>query len=353
MYAKSLLRGLQQWGYSNDFLRNIWRTLVPAGLRGRFTLFTTGRDIRLKLKALSPAVIRDIEDKTASFDKAGEALAFLKANPSGMASSDFVKIWLEQRPGGEQIFNFNGAYLPYPKESALADNLYTIFADSFLFHTIYNDDYDSALVKRLEKNMPEGPYGYTDGGFDVSVKPGDVVIDAGAFIGDFGAYAAARGALAYAFEPVKVIFEMLKKTAELNGGRIKPIQKGLGNSVCETEMFVNDDFAGGSTLNPVQGGAGGRRANTETIFITTLDAFAESEKLEKIDFIKADIEGAERDMLRGATRVLKEFAPKLAICTYHLPDDPQVLERLILEANPRYKVRQGPMKLYAAIGGNP
>jgi FkbM family methyltransferase len=299
------------------------------------------------MKALSPAVIRDIEDKTASFNKAGEALSFLKANPSGMASFDFVKIWLEQRPGGEQVFNFNGAVLPYPKESAIADNICSIFMDSLLFHTIYNDDYDSDLVKRLEKNMPEGPYGYTDGSFDVSVKAGDVVIDAGAFIGDFGAYAAARDAFTYAFEPVTDIFELLKKTAELNGGRIKPVQKGLGNSVCETEMFVNGDFAGGSTLNHVQGGAGGQRADTEMISITTLDAFVESEKLEKIDFIKADIEGAERDMLRGATRVLKEFAPKLALCTYHLPDDPQVLERLILEANPRYKVRQGPMKLYA------
>lgn len=347
MYAKSLLRGLQQWGYSNGFLRNIWRAVVPAGLRKRFTLFTMDRDIRLRLKALAPALMRDIEDKTAGFNKAGEVLAFLKANPAEMASFDFVKIWLEQRPGGEQVFNFNGAVLPYPKEAAIMDNICAIFVDSLLFHTIYNDDYDSALVKRLEKNMPEGPYGYTDGGFDVRVKEGDVVIDAGAFIGDFGAYAAARGAFTYAFEPVKAIFEMLKTTAELNGGRIKPVQKGLGNSVCETEMFTDSDFVGGSTLNPVQGGAGGQRTNTEMISITTLDAFADSENLEKIDFIKADIEGAERDMLRGAKRVLKEFAPKLALCTYHLPDDPEILEGIILDANPNYRVVQLSHKLFA------
>jgi FkbM family methyltransferase len=347
MYAKSLLGGLQQWGYSNDFLRNTWRTLVPDGLRKRFTRFIIDRDIRLKLKALSAMLIQDIEEKTVSFNKSGEALAFLKANPLGMASFDFVKIWLEQRTGGEQVFNFNGAVLPYPKEAAIVGSLYTVFVDTFLFHTIYNDDYESALVKRLEKDMPEGPYGYTDGGFDVSVKPGDVVIDAGAFIGDFGAYAAARGAFTYAFEPVKSTFALLNKTSELNGGKIKPVQKGLGNSVCETEIFISGDLAGSNTLNPVQGGAGGRRVNTEMISITTLDTFAASEKLEKIDFIKADIEGAERDMLCGAKEVLKKFAPKLAVCTYHLPDDPQVLERLILEANPRYKVRQGPKKLYA------
>jgi hypothetical protein len=62
-----------------------------------------------------------------------------------------------------------------------------------------------------------------------------------------------------------------------------------------------------------------------------------------------DIKGAERDMLRGATNVLKTFAPKLAICTYHLPDDPEVLEQIIKEANPKYKVVHIRKKLFAAV----
>jgi FkbM family methyltransferase len=53
----------------------------------------------------------------------------------------------------------------------------------------------------------------------------------------------------------------------------------------------------------------------EKIKIITIDKFVEENNLERVDFIKADIEGAERDMLRGATNVLKTFAPKLAICT--------------------------------------
>jgi hypothetical protein len=54
-------------------------------------------------------------------------------------------------------------------------------------------------------------------------------------------------------------------------------------------------------------------------------------------------------MLRGATQVLKRFAPKLAICTYHFPDDPEVLEKIILEANPKYKVVHLRHKLMAAV----
>jgi hypothetical protein len=87
---------------------------------------------------------------------------------------------------------------------------------------------------------------------------------------------------------------------------------------------------------------------TEKIKITALDNFVHEQKLERVDFIKSDIEGAERDMLKGARGVLKEFAPKLALCTYHLPDDPEVMEALIKDANPDYKVVHIRKKLFAA-----
>jgi hypothetical protein len=69
----------------------------------------------------------------------------------------------------------------------------------------------------------------------------------------------------------------------------------------------------------------------------------------KIDFIKADIEGAERLLLKGAINVLRKLRPKLSICTYHLPDDKQVLEKIIKEANPNYVVIHAYDKLYAYV----
>ncbi|MDF2530903.1 MAG: methyltransferase FkbM family [Clostridia bacterium] len=47
--------------------------------------------------------------------------------------------------------------------------------------------------------------------------------------------------------------------------------------------------------------------------------------------------------------MLKNHAPKLAICTYHLPDDKEVLERLILEVNPNYQIIHKWKKLYAYV----
>lgn len=59
--------------------------------------------------------------------------------------------------------------------------------------------------------------------------------------------------------------------------------------------------------------------NTVNVQTTSIDSFIYKNNITKIDFIKADIEGAERLLLQGAQKTLARFAPKLALCTYHLP----------------------------------
>lgn len=54
-------------------------------------------------------------------------------------------------------------------------------------------------------------------------------------------------------------------------------------------------------------------------------------------------------MLRGAQDVLRSLEPKLSICTYHHPEDPQLLEEIILKANPNYIIKHQYMKLYAYV----
>ncbi len=71
--------------------------------------------------------------------------------------------------------------------------------------------------------------------------------------------------------------------------------------------------------------------------------------IKKVDYIKADIEGSEREMLRGAVHILKQDAPRLSICTYHFPDDKEVLERIVKDANPRYKVVHKYLKMYCWV----
>jgi FkbM family methyltransferase len=258
---------------------------------------------------------------------------------------ELTRRWLK-RDGEKSYFDFNGMRLP--DVSADPEKLYNlsyVFNDVFLFPCFYNDNYDKALVDAIDRHdMMEGPYGYVDGAFDVTVKAGDIVIDAGAWIGDFSAYAAREGAIVHAFEPVEETFRLLLETRDLNAGQIFPVQKGLGSVEAEVDIAIDEENSG---ANSITRDARGKRL--ERISVTTLDKFVEENRLPRVDFIKADIEGAEREMLKGSVNVLKTFAPRLAICTYHLPDDPEVLERIILEANPAYTVKHLRHKLLAMV----
>lgn len=263
-----------------------------------------------------------------------------------------MKEWIVRNPDGYDYFDFKGAKIPWiePKKNCqMYEGMPFLFLDTFTIRCLYNDEYTKENVAKADETTPEGPYGYTDGKFDVTVKKGDVVIDAGAWIGDFSAYAASKGALCYAFEPTPETYEYLKITSDMNKvGEmiyIMPVNKGLGEK--EAKLFVLRDADAGSGSNKlVENPHGGKGASIE---VTTIDDFVRENNLQRVDFIKSDIEGAERDMLRGARETLRRFAPKLAICTYHLPDDPQVLEQIIKEANPDYTVVHLRHKLMAMV----
>ena len=185
----------------------------------------------------------------------------------------------------------------------------------------------------------EGPYELNE---HVCIDDGDVVIDCGANIGIFSAVAAKEGANVYAFEPSKYIRDnYTQKTAKMNG-RISVIPYALGDYTGKAVFELNTNEVSQSKIkkNGIEG------KNTETVDITTLDEFVQRNDIKKIDFIKADIEGAERDMLRGAENVLRTMSPKLSICTYHLEDDKEVLESIIREYNKDYVIEHKYKKMY-------
>lgn len=185
----------------------------------------------------------------------------------------------------------------------------------------------------------------------VEIEKGDIVLDMGANIGMFSCVAAWKGAKVYAFEPTPEIIVELKMNAALYDTIIVE-EYAVSDENGESQFYAvnlrGDNFdSGKNTL--LQGRYSPQKVSIQTVKTITVDSFVEENKLEHVDFIKADIEGAERLMLKGARKTLQKYAPKLSLCTYHLPDDPQVMERLILEANPNYIVVQGKHKLYAYV----
>ena len=221
----------------------------------------------------------------------------------------------------------------------------SVYDDIFWVYTNSDDNYSEEIFDLCDKFLPEGPYGLVNNRVNVTVEAGDVVIDAGSGIGDFAAYASVKGAEVYAFEPSER-FKYLSQTAELNG-HIIPVKKGLGDENRTMELFIGasgDIASSGSFIVPDDDSVGHSQAET-----VRLDDFVRENNLPRVDFIKSDIEGFERRMLAGAQETLARFAPKLALCTYHLPDDPQVMAELILKANPKYNIVQKRMKLFASV----
>lgn len=186
----------------------------------------------------------------------------------------------------------------------------------------------------------EGPYETES----VQLHKDGIVIDCGANMGIFSILAVKRGAKnVYAFDPQERALKLLNKNIKSNGcdGKIIPVPYGLSDKKCTLSFVENNENIGGSRISREGDVA------TTTIECTTLDDWIAENNIPRIDFIKADIEGAERDMLRGAGNTIKRDHPRLAICTYHLPDDPEVLRDIILSIDPSYHIDQRAKKLYA------
>jgi hypothetical protein len=206
-----------EWARRSKVITAIWRGLLPKKLRLWITepFSVLSKDLQKTRKALLN-LFEDGAIDFSKFEKKDEALKLLRNNKHALSSPKFVKMWLQKDALGNLVFNFNGAIIPYIHNNEIMSTFKPTFIDTFLFYLFLNDNYSKPLVERLENDMPEGPYGYTDGDFDVTVKQGDIVIDAGAWIGDFSAYASAKGAVVYAFEPTTSNFSELKRTAEFN-----------------------------------------------------------------------------------------------------------------------------------------
>jgi FkbM family methyltransferase len=190
----------------------------------------------------------------------------------------------------------------------------------------------------------EGPYENQA----VKIQSGDCVIDAGANLGLFTVLASgkigASGRL-YAFEPVTRTRRLLEQNIQANGltnVQVEPL--ALGRQTGPVTFNIPADLGSSSAVFS----AGELHSlDSEIVPMETLDNLVAAGEIFRVDFIKADIEGGERDLLRGAAETIKKFHPRLALCTYHRSDDRTVLTDLLLAIEPRYQLSFSPTKMFA------
>jgi FkbM family methyltransferase len=146
-------------------------------------------------------------------------------------------------------------------------------------------------------------------------NPGPVLFDVGANVGNYTLALNEQlpGAKIYSFEPVAKTFEQL----ELNvGGKSNTFNIGFG-SVPGKAFLYNTVDTGASELSTTHKEIlSDIFKSTEEIaaieFETdTIDNFCLKNKIEKIDFLKIDVEGNELSVLKGAEKMLANGGIKL------------------------------------------
>ena len=153
---------------------------------------------------------------------------------------------------------------------------------------------------------------------EVKIDDGDVLLDCGACWGDTALYFANKVGNAghvYSFEFIPENIDVFKKNIALNenvSNRLTIVQNALGAETGKILSFSNN--GPGSKV-------GSDDEDSIKVESITIDDFVAKNSINKIDFIKMDIEGSELPSLKGAINVLKKYKPKLAISIYHSLDD--------------------------------
>lgn len=178
------------------------------------------------------------------------------------------------------------------------------------------------------------------GADDHWIRKGDVVLDCGAHVGTFTREALAAGAgLVVAIEPAPGNVECLRRNfaAEIASGRVIVYPKGLWDSESFLTFHVDPE---NSARNSLYINAKTKPMDIQ-VPLTTLDKLVSELRLQRVDFLKMDIEGAEPKALAGGAGLLSNFHPRLSICVYHGQNDLIEVPTAVRRARAQYSSRVG------------
>jgi FkbM family methyltransferase len=147
------------------------------------------------------------------------------------------------------------------------------------------------------------------------LKERDVVVDCGAYYGAITMYAAkliGNKGIVIAFEPDTLNYQRLLSNIKLNAlTNVIAINKGVWSKNAILQ-FNNENTASSSFLF---------HDTAESIIdvpVVSIDSELEMIGINKVNFIKMDVEGSELEAIKGAEQTLKNNDVHLAIASYHI-----------------------------------
>ena len=151
------------------------------------------------------------------------------------------------------------------------------------------------------------------------IEMGNIVVDVGANIGlhtlNMARIVGNTGQV-FAFEPDPSNFEILKKNVKINNYKnIILEQKAVGDKHGRTTLYQSD-HPGKHRIFPQTEQAKGQ----VQVELTNLDNYFDFDMIDKINFIKIDVEGLEFSVLKGMKNILKN-SKKIKILFEFMPEN--------------------------------
>lgn len=171
----------------------------------------------------------------------------------------------------------------------------------------------------------------------IEAEKGDVVLDLGGCWGDTALYFADKvgdkGSVC-TFEFVPQNLTIFRENLAVNpnvASRVKIVEQPVSNK-SDIDIYFKDNGPGSIVqMKPF-------KEQTGSVKTISIDDFVKKEGLDRVDYIKMDIEGSEPLALEGALETIKKFKPKLAIAIYHSVDDFVNIPNWILDLNLGYEI---------------
>jgi FkbM family methyltransferase len=176
---------------------------------------------------------------------------------------------------------------------------------------------------------------------DQQVRVGDIVLDCGANVGTFTRLALRDGASkVVAIEIAPQNLESLRRNfrEEIALGKVILYPKGVWDKDDELELLTDPDNQAADT---VVIHTDHHKATGIKVPLTTIDKIVAELGLDKVDYIKMDIEGSEVKALKGAVQTIAKFKPRLSISAYHEPSHPVEIPKAVREARNDYNMNCG------------
>ena len=172
--------------------------------------------------------------------------------------------------------------------------------------------------------------------FSQLLQPGMTVLDIGANVGQYtliASTAVGPTGQVHSFEPVPMTFARLKQHVELNQlTNVTPTQAALWMEETTLELGLAEDQA--DNVGSYSIGEAAAAPAKITARAIRLRDYAEAHKLERLDLVKMDIEGAELFALHGGRPLFERFRPVILMevnraALAKLETDPESLWRFV------------------------